>query len=52
MTATELDPLTNEVKPVGPARWRQLKSQYDQIAAAHARICKCRDANQWLRSRK
>jgi hypothetical protein len=52
MTATELDPVTHEVKPIDPARWRTLKSQYDQVAAAHARVCKYPDANQWLRSRK
>jgi len=52
MTATELDPVTHEVKAIDPARWRKLKAEYDKIAAEHASTCKYPEANQWLRSRK
>ena len=52
MTATEMDPVTHEVKPIEPARWRKIKAQYDEVAAKHAKVCKYRDANNWLRSNK
>ena len=49
VTATEYDFVTRQVKPIEPDRWRQLKRRDEQIAAEHARVCKYRDANHWLR---
>ena len=48
VTGTELNVDTRQVETIEPARWRQIRGEYERTAAAHARVCKYPQANQWL----
>ena len=52
MTGSELDLVTQEVKTLGPDRWREIRRRYEAFAADHAKTCKYPDANEWLREQK
>jgi conflict system STAND superfamily ATPase/WD40 domain-containing protein len=47
-TDTDYDVLSREVKTLDPARWREIRNHYEQVAAEHAKTCKYPEANQWL----
>lgn len=49
VTGTEYDFVTRQVKTLDQKRWHLIREDYEKIAADHAKCCKYRAANQWLR---
>ena len=49
ITGTRYNFSTRQVQTLSVDDWRKTKAEYEQIAAAHAKICKYPDSNHWLR---
>ena len=49
LTGTEFRPFAQEVKCIGPLRWRQLREDYERRAREHYKTCKYPKYNLWRR---
>jgi WD40 repeat protein len=49
MTGNQFDLNTRKEEPLSPAVWREIRSQYEKVAATHAKECKYPEFNEWLR---
>ncbi len=49
VTGSEYDLVTGKVRAMDTERWRAVRDQYEIIAAEHARGCKYKESNHWLR---
>jgi WD40 repeat protein len=48
-TATEFNPISYEITAIPPDHFAEMQRKYEEVASNHAKICKYRDANRWLR---